>query len=84
MIGCGPMLASVTDGESAWAEFISGVQQTFEHNAAMAPVLGIVLLVGAVILIDYFIARWIVRRSEGGGSRARSGKRRFTSRRNPG
>lgn len=84
MIGNGPMLASVTDGESAWADFISGVQRTFEQNAAMAPVLGIVLLVGAVLLIDYFIAKWIVRRTEGGSGRTRSGKRRVTSRRNPG
>lgn len=74
MIGFGSMLASVTDGESAWAEFISGVQLTFENNAAVAPVLGIVLLVGAVILIDIFIAKWIVRRSEGGGKNAHSEK----------
>ncbi|GAB5496821.1 MAG: hypothetical protein Phyf2KO_19010 [Phycisphaerales bacterium] len=74
MIGFGSMLATITDGESAWADFISGVQRTFEQNAAAAPVLGIVLLVGAVILIDYFIAKWLVRQSEGGGKNAHSKK----------
>lgn len=83
MIQMAPTLASISDAESPWGEFISGVQSTFENNAAMAPVLGIVLLVGVVIIADFMIAKWIVRQSYSGSKRTTRSKRSVTPRRDP-
>ena len=32
------LLGQITDGQAAWDQFISGVQQTFEKNASGVPI----------------------------------------------
>lgn len=53
-------LSQVSDGQAAWDQFVSGVQQTFESNAAMVPVIVVVLVVAIVIWLDFRVARIIV------------------------
>ncbi|MFI4872500.1 MAG: hypothetical protein ACIARQ_11870 [Phycisphaerales bacterium JB061] len=63
MQGLVPTLATITDGEAAWSEFLSGVQQAFADNAAAVPALVIVVVVLFVLWADFRIAKWIVGRS---------------------
>jgi len=55
------MLSQITDGQAAWDSFISGVERTFEVNAASVPVLVGVVVALIVLWLDYRLARWIVR-----------------------
>jgi hypothetical protein len=55
-------LAQITDGKAAWAEFVSGVQQTFDNNAAAVPVLAASIGILILIWADFRLAKWIARR----------------------
>lgn len=56
------LLAQVSDGRSAWAEFYGGVTAAFEANESALPVIGLVLLALLVMVLNYRLAVWIVRR----------------------
>ena len=60
-------LGQITDGQAAWDQFISGVQQTFERNASSLPVLGAVVALVLVMWLNLRLARWIVRVWDGRG-----------------
>jgi len=57
------LLGQITDGQAAWDQFISGVQQTFEKNASGVPILVAVVVVVLVLWLNLRLARWIVRRT---------------------
>ena len=54
------LLGQITDGQAAWDQFISGVQQTFEKNASGVPILVAVVVVVLVLWLNLRLARWIV------------------------
>jgi len=56
-------LMQITDGNAAWEEFFSGVQNAFENNAASAPKIAVVLGVIVILWLNYRLAKWLVRSS---------------------
>ena len=67
-------LMQITDGNAAWEEFFSGVQNAFENNAASAPKIAVVLGVIVILWLNYRLAKWLVRSSRSGRSPKRTTK----------
>lgn len=54
-------LAQVPDGAGAWAQFVRSAGRALTGNQALAPWLGLGVLLMLVILIDWKFAGWLER-----------------------
>lgn len=54
-------LASDTDGEAAFMEFIRSAGRAFSQNQAAAPLVGLGILVVLIVLADWKLAGWLER-----------------------
>lgn len=74
-------LASVSDGAGAWAELVAGARRALSSNQAVAPLVGLVLLVLIIALADWKLAGWLARAwSRRAPSKADAGRRARPSR----
>ncbi|MBK7405019.1 MAG: hypothetical protein IPJ41_10390 [Phycisphaerales bacterium] len=55
------MPAEITDGRSAWSQFIGSVERTFTENAGTIPIIGLLIVLVVVVVVDWKFAGWIER-----------------------